>query len=218
MRRDPSNHNLSLYYDSTFEGSRIQEQKGPFIVENLRTLHRTTTRATSQYREVFAFRFDLRLPMWLKYKPLSYQNEVIRLFIESFKAKIKHNRRKALRENPKAHDSVVRFVWAREFGHRGRPHYHFAIFLNKDAFCALGRFAPGIDNMYNRLHGAWASALDLPLDDVIGLVHLPENAGYVIHRDDQDSFDKFFYRASYLCKSATKAYGDGGHGFGASRI
>jgi hypothetical protein len=27
-----------------------------------------------------------------------------------------------------------------------------------------------------------------------------------------------FYRASYLCKSATKAYGDGQHGFGASRV
>lgn len=217
MPRHPSNRNLRLYNESTYKGSPIQDQKGPFVEEYLSTLHRTVIRAISQYREVFAFRFDLRLPWWFKYMPKSYQNEVIDKFIESFKAKIKHNRRKALRENPKGHDSTVRYVWAREFGHRGRPHYHFAILLNKDAFCALGRYAQGIDNMYNRLHSAWASALDLPPDDVKGLVHFPDNAGYVIHRDDQASFDKFFLRASYLCKAATKAYGDGGHGFGASR-
>jgi len=217
MPRHPSNRNLRLYDIPTYKGSKIQEQKGPFIEENLATLHRTITRAIAQHREVFAFRFDLRLPQFLKYMPQKYQNEVIDRFIESFKAKIKHNRRMALRENPKAHDSLVRFVWAREFGHRGRPHYHFAILLNKDAFCALGRYARGIDNMYNRVHSAWASALDLLPDDVMGLVHFPDNATYVIHRDNQDSFDEFFFRASYLCKSSTKAYGDGGHGFGASR-
>ncbi|WP_202413883.1 inovirus Gp2 family protein [Duganella sp. CY15W] len=218
MPRHSSNRNLTLHYASTYKGSPIQDQKGPFIKEHLDTLHRTITHATSQYREVFAFRFDLRLPMRSKERLLSYQNELMGLFISSFKAKIKHNRRKALQENPKAHDSVVRFVWAREFGQRGRPHYHCAILLNKDAFCALGRYARGIDNMYNRLHEAWASALARQPDDVMGLVHFPENATYVIHRDDQDSFDEFFFRASYLCKSSTKAYGDGGHGFGASRI
>jgi hypothetical protein len=88
----------------------------------------------------------------------------------------------------------------------------------KDAFRALGTFAPGRDNMFNRLNEAWASALRLPVDAVVGLLHIPENPNYYLRRDDLASVAAFFYRASYLCKAATKAYGNGGHGFGASRI
>jgi|SRR5471030_1909712 len=218
MQRHSSNSNLTLYFGTTYEGLPIMHTKGPFILEYLPVLHRTMSRAINQYREVFAFRFDCRLPAGYQPKLLSYQNEVIDRFIESFKAKIRHNRQKATQQQQYAHDSAVRYVWAREVGQRGRPHYHFAIFLNKDAFCALGRYAPGIDNMYNRLHEAWASALGLPLEDVWGLIEIPENACYYIRRDEPATLEAFFYRASYLCKSATKVYGDGGHGFGASRI
>lgn len=217
MQRHPTNPNLILYFESSYQGSPVQESKGPFIRQYLRTLHRTINRAATKYREVFAFRFDGRLPAWFKYMPQSYQNEVIDKFIESFKAKTKHNRQKAFRKNRKSHDTTVRYVWTREVGQRGRPHYHFAILLNKDAFYKMGRYAPGEDNMYNRLHEAWASALGIPLDDVWGLIEIPENACYYIRGDDQASFDKFFFRASYLCKAATKTYGDGSHGFGASR-
>ena len=128
----------------------------------------------------------------------------------------------AVRDNRYAHDTVVRYVWAREVGkgHRGqhgRPHYHMAVLLNYDAYCALGRFSPGRDNMFNRLQDAWASALGLPLDAVVGLVEIPANPYYCIHRDDSESIAQFFHRASYLCKAATKEFGNGGHGFGASR-
>lgn len=217
MQRHPTNRNLTLTFECTYEGLPIMHEKGPFINEYLSALHRAMYRAITQYREVFAFRFDCRLPARYPSESFDYQNELVDRFIESFKAKIKHNRQKAFRENKYAHDSVVRYVWAREVGQGGRPHYHFAVFLNKDAFCALGRYAPGIDNMYNRLHEAWASALGLPLEDVWGLIEIPGNAVYQIHRDDQVSRDAFFFRASYLCKAATKSYGTGGHGFGASR-
>jgi hypothetical protein len=217
MKRHSSNRNLTLYFETTYEGLPIMHTKGPFIREYLSVLHRTMTRAITQYREVFAFRFDCRLPSKYQYKSLSYQNEVVDRFLESFKAKTRHNRQKAIRDQGYAHDSMVRFVWAREVAQRERPHYHFVIFLNKDAFCALGRYEPGIDNIYNRLHEAWASALGLPLADVWGLVHIPEKARYYLRRDDSVSLETFFRRASYLCKAATKAYGDGSHGLGASR-
>jgi hypothetical protein len=217
MQRHPINRNLTLNFEQAYEGLPIMHGKGPFINEYLYALHRVTYRATSQYREVFAFRFDGRLPLRYPSDSFEYQNELVDRFIESFKAKIRHNRQKAFRENKYAHDSVVRYVWAREVGQGGRPHYHFAILLNKDAFCALGRYAPGIDNMYNRLHEAWASALGLPLEEVWGLVEIPDNAAYCIRGDDPASLGAFFFRASYLCKAATKVYGHGGHGFGASR-
>jgi hypothetical protein len=90
--------------------------------------------------------------------------------------------------------------------------------LNYDAFNALGKFESGRSNMFNRLEEAWASALGLPVEAVRGLVEIPSNPTYCLRRNDPQGQADFFYRASYLCKAATKVYGDGQHGFGASRI
>lgn len=217
MTRHQQNPNLNLHFSPYYQGFLIQEDKGPFISEYLFRLLETINRAITQYREVFAFRIDLRLPANHAPNEHNGSNEVIERFIESFKAKIRHNRQMALRENKHAHDSTIRYVWAREAGQHGRSHYHLAILLNKDAFCTLGAFEMGRGNMFNRLNEAWASALGRPLKDVSGLVEVPQNACYHIHRNDLASVGAFFYRASYLCKAATKTYGNGAHGFGASR-
>ena len=218
MIRHPVNTNLTLHYDSTYLGLPIRFDKGPFIREYLHRLHQTMFRSIDQYRRVFAFRVDLHYPPGPIPQELSDDNQIIERFIESFKAKIKHNRQLAQRENKYAHGTVVRYVWTREDGQQGRPHYHLAIFLNYDAFSALGRFSPERDNMFNRLHGAWASALGLPSENVMGLVHIPKNPYYHLHRDDHACIADFFCRASYLCKSATKTFANGSHGFGASRL
>lgn len=217
MIRHPSNSNLTLHLEDTYLNLPVQFDKGPFISEYLNRLHQTIARAIDQYRRVFAFRFDLRLPPDYSPQSLAYENQIIDRFIESFKAKIKHNRRIASQGNQYAHDSIVRYVWTREFGQQGRPHYHLAILLNRDAFCSLGKFSAERDNIFNRLQDAWASALGLSTEDVVGLVEIPENPYYFLNRNDHDSIAQFFFRASYLCKSATKSFGDGSHGFGASR-
>ncbi|MCU1748598.1 inovirus Gp2 family protein [Pseudomonas sp. 6D_7.1_Bac1] len=218
MLRHPVNANLSLHYGNRYEAFPIQEDKGPFVSQYLSRLYQTLKSALGQYSRVFAFRIDLRLPAEIELPDSAYTNEVIGRFIESFKAKIKHNRHKARQLNAYVHDSNVRFVWAREQGQHGKPHHHLVILLNYDAFNALGKFEPGRDNMFNRLVEAWASALGLPVEAVSGLVEIPSNPYYHLHRDDSVGQAEFFYRASYLCKSATKAFGDGHHGFGASRI
>lgn len=218
--RHPSNRNLTLHYGNNFLGLPILHDKGPFVYEYLERLHQTTFRALDQYKRVFAFRFDLRLPFNRGMHSPRYENEFIDRFIESFKAKIRHNRRAAIRRNEYAHDTEIRYVWTREVGagQLGRPHYHLAVLVNYDAFCAIGKFESGRDNMFNRLQDAWASALGLMPGEVVGLLHIPETPYYHMHRDDIDSVAEFFKRASYLCKAATKEYGDGGHGFGSSRI
>lgn len=217
--RHPDNSNLTLHYDDNYLGLPIQFDKGPFILEYLERLYRTMYRAIDQYQRVFAFRIDLRLPSGQIPHGSLYENEVVDRFIESFKAKIEHNRQMAKRLNPHAHDTVVRYVWTREVGQRGRgvPHYHMAILLNYDAYHSLGIFSPGRENMFNRLQDAWASALSLHSVAVAGLVEIPKNPYYRIGRDDTESIAEFFHRASYLCKAATKEFGGGGHGFGASR-
>ena len=218
MIRHPINTNLNLYYESAYQDFPIQQDKGPFVSQYLSRLHQTVSSALGQYSRVFAFRVDLRLPAGIQLPDNAYTNEVIGSFIESFKAKIKHNRHKARQLNKYAHDSRVRFVWAREQGQHGKPHHHLAILLNYDAFNALGKFEPGRDNMFNRLVESWASALGLPVEAVSGLVEIPSNPYYHLRRDDLAGQAEFFFRASYLCKAATKVFGDGHHGFGTSRI
>ncbi|MNY72085.1 hypothetical protein D3C86_2105620 [compost metagenome] len=71
--------------------------------------------------------------------------------------------------------------------------------------------------MRSRLEEAWASALGMPVGYVAGLVEVPQNPIYRVHYDDLGSQQDLFFRASYLCKAATKAYGDGQHAFGCSR-
>lgn len=217
MIRHPENSNLTLHFEDTYLNLPVQFDKGPFIREYLDRLHQTIARALDQYRRVFAFRFDLRLPPGYNPQNIVYENQIIDRFIESFKAKIKNNRRMAFQGNQYAHDTVVRYVWTREFGQKGHPHYHLAILLNRDAYCTLGKFSPDRDNIFNRLQDAWASALGMSPDAVVGLVEIPDNPYYSLNRNDNDSIALFFFRASYLCKSATKSFGDGSHGFGASR-
>lgn len=217
MIRHPKNTNLTLHRETAYQGLAVQVDKGPFISEYLYRLYQTMGRALCQYRRVFAFRVDLRLPAQTQLPGYAVTNEVIERFIESFKAKIKHNRSQARRLNKYAHDSRVRYVWARELGQHGKPHYHLAILLNRDAFTALGKFEAGRDNMFNRLEGAWASALGVPVEAVNGLVEVPPNPFYYLNRGELEGQAAFFYRASYLCKSATKVFGDGSHGFGCSR-
>lgn len=57
----------------------------------------------------------------------------------------------------------------------------------------------------------------LPVTAVQGLVEVPFNAEYRIHRNDLVGQAALFERASYLCKEATKPLGNGYHVFDCSR-
>lgn len=221
MPRHPSNTNLHLHHANTFQGLPVMAEKGPFIEQYLSRLHCTIERSLRQYSRVFAFRVDLRLPLGVELPDYVYTNEVISRFLESFKAKIELDRQRARTRHRYAHDSRVRYVWAREESGGERPHYHLLILLNGDAYYSLGRMRSDASNMIKRLHEAWGSALGLFVDLLDGLVEIPDNAVYRISRDirtgQEDKLPDLFRRASYLCKAATKNYGDGQHGFGCSR-
>lgn len=220
-RRHPQNPNLHLHYDDTFDGWPVMVKKGPFVRQYLSCLKRTVDLTLAQYPRVLAFRVDLHLPRGIELPDYVYTNEVISRFIESFKAKIEHHRGKARERNQYAHDCKVRYVWAREIGERQRPHYHLVILLNRDAYFTLGQLLSERANMISRMEEAWASALVFSVGRVRGLVHIPKNAEYRIDRHvpegKVDELPKLFRRASYLCKAATKSYGDRQRGFGTSR-
>ncbi|MCV3909399.1 inovirus Gp2 family protein, partial [Pseudomonas aeruginosa] len=102
-----------------------------------------------------------------------------------------------------------------------RPHYHLLVLLNRDAYYGVGRLVSSRTNNVRRMEEAWASALRLPVEQVWGLVHIPERAEYRIDRyirtGDHDALPELLHRVSYLCKAATKSYGDRQRGFGTSR-
>ena len=219
--RHPGNTNLHLHYSDTFEGQPVMGDKGPFVREYLSRLKRTIGMALAQYPRMLAFRVDLRLPEGIDLPIHACTNQVISRFTASFNAKIEHNRDKARERNHYARDCKVRYVWAREVGQGGRPHYHLLILLNRDAYYTVGRLRSERANNISRMEEAWASALGLSVDHVRGLVHIPENPEYRIDRyarpGDEDELPALFHRASYLCKAATKSYGDRLRGFDTSR-
>lgn len=227
--RHPANTNLHLYYEDTFEGFPLMRDKGPFIREYLSDLKRTIELALAEHPRVLAFRVDLRLPQGIELPDYAYTNQVISRFFESFTKKIQYHQER-VGERGYARGCKVRYVWSREIGQGGRQHYHLLILLNRDAYYTVGRLGSERVNMINRLQEAWASALGLSVWLVEGLVHIPDKATYRVDRKPRerkvagsdrkvlvDELPELFFRASYLCKVATKSYGDRQRGFGASR-
>lgn len=189
--------------------------RGPLITEYLERLYETTQLALSDHRRVFAIRFDLRFPD--DYLPPASGSAVISRFVDSLTARIESARERSRRLNGTAHQTRVRWFWVREIGQEGRPHYHFVLLLNKDAYHTVGRFNSGRENLYSRLQSAWASALRIPFEDADGLVHVPTNPQYHLSQNDRLEMEDYFYRVSYLCKAATKDYGSRCRAFGCSR-
>ncbi|EIU3493819.1 TPA: inovirus Gp2 family protein [Pseudomonas aeruginosa] len=227
--RHPDNPNLHLHYGDTFEGFPIQSEVGPFIREYLSDLQRTIDLALAEYPRVLAYRVDLRLPQGVELPDFAYTNQVISRFFESFTKKIQYHQERVA-ERGYSRGCKVRYVWSREIGQGGRQHYHLLILLNRDAYYTLGLLSSERVNMISRIEESWASALGLLMSEVDGLVHIPENPTYRIDRHPRmrkvawsehkvlvDELPDLFYRASYLCKKATKSYGDRQRGFGTSR-
>ena len=218
--RHPANTNLRLYYHDTFEGFRLMGDKGPFILEYLLDLKHTIDLALAEYPRVLAFRVDLRLPQGIDLPDYAFTNQVISRFFESFTKKIQYHQERVA-ERGYSRGCKVRYVWSREIGQGGKQHYHLLILVNRDAYYTVGRLGSERVNMMSRMEESWAGALELSVDEVRGLVHIPENAEYRIdqsvRRGDVDELPALFYRASYLCKVATKSYGGRQRGFDTSR-
>lgn len=211
------NKNHRLYSDDGYRSLPVMSGHYPMIENYLGVLHAVLENAVHQYRRVFSFRVDLHVPAGTGEHPDEFCNSVVSRFIESFKAKIRHNRAVASKTGSYTHATKVRYFWVREVGDCGRVHYHVVFLLNGDAFNWLGSYQSSAANMAKRIWEAWASALDQSVERAKTLVHFPENPSYMILRDDPDSIAAFFHRASYLCKARTKQYGEGHHGYGASR-
>jgi len=223
LLRAPENRSLRLHYQSVYNDLPVQTQHGPLIQNYLDRAFQTVSRALAAHPRTFAFRVDLRFPETINLPSEYYSSNIaIMRFIESFKAKIKYSRDLAKHNNPNAHDTGVRYIWAREHHQSGVPHYHLIIFLNADAFNTLGTFELNRKNIFNRLIQAWASALKINDQNAIGLVNLSKPHfsqapfAFIIDKNSPDyttHMNNLFTAISYLCKYETKTIGQNVHAF-----
>ncbi|MFV9475519.1 inovirus Gp2 family protein [Advenella sp. RU8] len=141
-------------------------------------------------------------------------------FFESLKSKIHYDLLKKEKNWQKKLSCQLRYVWVREFGPINRKkHFHVLIFLNKDVYHSLGDFSLEAGNLSALIRQAWCSALNLPFPAYQQLVHFPKNGTIYIDvnkLDYQYQLYRFWVRANYLAKEATKQYGDGERSFGCS--
>lgn len=217
MIRNAANTNQTLFYQPHYNNLPVMTDKGPLITEYLAGLHQVMHTALGSCSRVFAFRVDIRFSDELMSYEIYNSNEVIKRFLASFIAKIKHARKVSAANHSRSHDCVVRYVWAREVGRDGKPHYHLAFLLNNDAYCTVGTYEQGRENIFNRLEGALVSALGVSVHQVAGLIEIPSQSSYCLLRNDPRTWVNFFYRASYLTKVDTKPFGNGLHAFGYSQ-
>lgn len=213
----PFNSNLHSVDAPVFNGLSIQEKYLPMASEYLQALSNTMHKALNDYPRVLAIRIDPVIPTEISDRmTLEDHRGLIARFIASLKAIIKHDRERK-RQNGWVPDTKVRYVWSREVGSNGKPHYHFMFLLNRGAYHMPGRACSPNGNLINRISRAWYSALGMVWNFKKPWIYVPDNSFYWVNRNDPNSFQEVFYRASYLCKASTKQYGLGLRAFGTSR-
>ena len=207
-QRHPTNKNLTLHTAPLFNRYPVNLGHGPLVVNYLQRSLNVIQTALAHHPRTFVIGMTLRAPSGLVVMP----DNVISRFIESLKAQITADRLRAARTNQRVHQTGVRYLWAKERDKAQYSHYHVVLFLNADAYRALGNKQADDGNMAARIIKAWATALMLYPYQVRGSVHFS--------KDDcvsQENIPELMKWVSYFCKSKTKEYAGGGKSFGYSQ-
>lgn len=217
-QRHPNNPNLHLFWGNSFNSMEVQSNCLPMVREYLQKLDVTLQRALADYPRVLAFRVDPIIPDDIGNRmTLEDHRALIPRFFGSLKSIIEHDRKRK-RRNGWVADTKVRYVWCREFATSGKPHYHFFLILNRDAYHRPGKVCSPNENLLNRVSRAWHSALGVEWNRQTPLIYVPDHPWYWVDRDDEESFRMAFHRASYMCKADSKQYGQGLRAFDSSQI
>lgn len=187
-------------------------------------IEETIGKALESHSRTLALRFDLRLPEIDNESFGGTDSKAITRFFQSLKEQIKADALRKKKNNKRSHPTSVRYVWAREFEQRGiKPHYHILLLLNKDTYCAPGKYDPDIHNLAFMIKDAWCRALWLEQSNFMRdhhLAHFPVEpfVWLDINRSDlNDSYQKLRHRSLYLAKVRSKHKEDGYRNFGTSQ-
>jgi hypothetical protein len=219
LERHHQDPNLFIYYGKEYNEMPIIWQRGPYIYNYLQRIDKTIQAALNEHNTIMAVRVELSLPTQFDWMS-QLRRPIFSRFSASLKAKIKARKDRTERSGSRFHATNVHYVWVREFGEKGKPHYHCVLFLNKQTFRGLGEYNPKSNSLYSMIDNAWHSALGLEQGLGDGLVTIPgrEDSSRPIYwvRRGED-YSELFYRVSYFAKLPTKRFGLNSHNFGTSR-
>ena len=216
-----SNRNLTIHSKGVFNGREVLTNH-QLSQEYLASIEGVLTKSLQEYPRTFVVRVDLHLPsvMACREYPGAFNCEVITRFLESLKSQCKAHQERSRREGKRVHRNTLRYIWVKEQGDSDVPHYHLALLFNNDAYFTLGDYKSIKENLAGRIYKAWARALMVDTDKVIGLVHFPiRRPTYHLNFNSnsfQQDYNEVFKRLSYLAKFNTKNYGIRKKNFSAS--
>jgi len=224
-KRVIGNPNLNLHYEPYYKGLSVQVSSGPLVKEWLERIYQSMKEQVAKHSRALALRIDLRFPRsyW------GYDDEYLgNGYLADFTAHLQES----LNQLPgnRNHDLMV--LAAREYEMEERkPHFHLLILLNGNAIRGTGKWDLWRDNLYSRLHEAWAYSLGMYLCQVEGLIQFSNGSEYLdnrrnhmrygsmlLHRGDDQMFEDLFKASSYLAKVATKNFYDGCRPFISPRL
>ncbi|HAG4414373.1 TPA: inovirus Gp2 family protein [Salmonella enterica] len=171
--------------------------------------------ALAKHPRTLAARIDLHLPNEVSRN----DKNVISRFTDAVKAKVKADRKRSKKTNPKAHDSEVHYIWVKESNQTGnKVHYHVLLMFNKDAYWTLGSYSAR-DNLSDIIIQAWCSALSVDKEKDRSLVYFPRNPCYHINKNaltKTNDYQALLDRINYMAKHRTKQYSNQARSFGCS--
>jgi len=189
--------------------------------DNLKSNKEVIDHALAQYPRIMAIRFDLHFPRC--YSDIDYDcphaGVVITTFINSLKAKIQSNINRRRKNNKRAADCRLNYIWVKEGDDDTAEHYHVVIFLNNDTFNSLGVYGVLGDNLYTKIIEAWANALKIEIYDTLNLTHFPKKNIYYLKKNAvnfEEVYRSLYKRISYFAKVDTKCCGDNQRNYGSS--
>jgi len=198
-------------------GSPVQTHCGQLSAPYLQKIDSTLQLATADHPRTLAVRVDLRFPQGAE----CTDDAVISRFIASLKTKIQADLKAKKRTGARVHPCRLRYIWVREQDSAPLQHYHVLLLLNADTYNCLGNYGAESGNLAYRIRSAWASAIGMPVEEICGSVHFPDNPIYRLDtRSDNypESYGAVWYRTSYMAKLATKEYGGHVRHFGCSQM
>lgn len=217
-KRSKDNTNHTLHYEPTFEPESgvslpVLTGKGPLVKSYLKIIYRVIKNAMDDHGRVLLLRCELYFPRGMSLPDNAHTNEIADKFIASVKSQVKAD----MHRKKSPHKPAVRFVMAREYSTYNRPHYHLALLLNGHAYRALGTFDYKGENIFWKIAKAWARALEIPVEMAKARIYYNwGKRGVSAYRlNPEDNYIQLpaaFQHCSYLCKSATKRFGNGSRG------
>lgn len=228
MNQDTNNNrkNSRLVYVDDYDQLSVSTPDGiktyPCIPKYLASTKRLMERVLDIHPRTIVIRVDIHYPDYFfeSDKPNYSSKSKITRFISSIKSKVEAQINKRRREGKRVHHSYVNYIWVREVGTNGKPHYHVALFFNNDTFRSLGSksMPESSSRLVNIIVEAWASALNESFERAWNLVHVPKNATYHLTNSNRSEYDECYKRLSYFAKRRTKEFGGRSNNFGCSRV